>query len=312
MTFDVRPDLKAAALFAGRVDDGGFMESGYRAFLRARDELGFAIRSIDGIPPVQEHLLAALRELGRSGAPLVIAHGGQNNEAGKSFAAEFPTTKIVVTQGNVFGGNLASYDVLQEQSAWLAGAAAGMLTRTQVVGHISGIRVVPGLKGRAAFAAGLKATNPGAKLLTTFCGTQDDVQVARRVALAEIDAGADVIFTMLNAGMRGAVEACRARGIRQIGNVVDWVAIAPDVFIGSAFADVGIGVFRACRDFKEGKWPGDAIIRIGLEDAAAVRLVLAADVPRQVRTAIDELCGRIAADAIKVDEKYDGPEFDVP
>ena len=288
------------------------MESGHRALLRARDELGFDICSIDGVPPVQERLLAALRELGRSGAPLVIAHGGQNNEAGKAFAAEAPTTKIVVTQGNVVGDNLASYDVLQEQSAWLAGAAAGMLTRTQVVGHISGIRVVPGLKGRAAFADGLKATNPGARLLTAFCGTQDDVEVARRVALAEIDAGADIIFTMLNAGMSGAIEACRGRRIRQIGNVVDWVAVAPDVFIGSAVADVGMGVFRACDDFKEGRWPGATITRIGLESPDAVRLVLAADVPSDVRMAIDALGRDIAAHRIEFDEKYDGPEFNTP
>ncbi len=309
MSFDPRNGLKAAALFAGQVDDGGFMEAGYRGLLRARDELGFSIRYADRKSPIREHLVAALRELARSGAPLVIAHGGQNNEAGQAVAAEFPSAKFVVTQGNVSAPNLASYDVLQEQSAWLAGAAAGMLTRTNVVGHISGIRVVPGLKGRAAFASGLKATNRGARLLTNFCGTQDDVEVARRVALAEIEAGADIIFTMLNSGMTGAIEACRARGIRQIGNVVDWVAREPDVFVGSAIADVGIGVLLACREFKEGGWRGGVIRRIGLEDPAAVRLVLASDVAASIRAAIDTLGARIVASEIEVPETYGGPEF---
>jgi len=311
MTDDSRNRPTAAALFAGRIDDHGFMQAGYRGLLRARDELGFTVRYTDRTPPLGEPLVTALRELARGGAPLVIAHGGQNNEAGRTVAAEFPAAKFVVTQGNVAGPNLASYDVLQEQSAWLAGAAAGMLTRSNTVGHISGIRVVPGLKGRAAFAAGLKATNPGAKLLTIFCGKQDDVEVAHRVALAEADAGADIIFTMLNAGMPGAIEACRARRIRQIGNVVDWVATAPDVFAGSAMADVGIGIFLACRDYQAGSWTGGAIRRIGLEDPAAVRLSLAPDVPGEVREATDALAARIVAGEIEIPEAYEGPEFQV-
>ena len=34
------------------------------------------------------------------------------------------------------------------------------------------------------------------------------------------------------------------RGTRQIGNVVDWVAVDPKVFVGSAIADVSIAVAR--------------------------------------------------------------------
>ena len=53
------------------------------------------------------------------------------------------------------GPNLASYEVLQEQSAYLGGVLAALTTRTGVVGHMSGIRVRPGLKGRAEAVAGL-------------------------------------------------------------------------------------------------------------------------------------------------------------
>ena len=52
-----------------------------------------------------------------------------------------------MTQGLVQGSNLSSYDVLQEESAYLAGVLAALTTRTGVVGHMSGIRVPPGLKG---------------------------------------------------------------------------------------------------------------------------------------------------------------------
>lgn len=86
---------------------------------------------------------------------MVIAHGGQNNAAARQVAPDFPAVQFVVTQGTVTGTRLSSYDVLQEESAWLTGALAGLSTRTGVVGHMSDIRVTPGLKGRAAFADGL-------------------------------------------------------------------------------------------------------------------------------------------------------------
>src|SRR5690606_25796185 len=159
---------------------------------------------IDGIPPEQPELEAALRELAAAGPDMVIAHGGQNSAAAETVAAEFPEIAFVVVQGNVTGPNLSSYEVLQEESAWLAGAAAGLLTETGIVGHISGIRVTPGLKGRGGFYNGLMHTNPEARFLTIFAGDQDDNALSHEVASAEIAAGADIIFTMLNSGRQGA------------------------------------------------------------------------------------------------------------
>ena len=72
--------------------------------------------------------------------------------------------------------------------------------------------------------------------------------LSKRVATAMIDARADIIFTMLNAGRTGAIEACRERGVKQIGNVRDWVAAMPTVFIASAVADSGVAVLRAVED----------------------------------------------------------------
>ena len=126
------------------------MEAGYQGLVAARDKLGVDIIWRDQIKPERDLLIDALRALATGGAALVIAHGGQNNEAARSVADAFPDTEFVVTQGNVTGQNLASYEVLQEESAFLAGALAAWTTTTGVVGHMSGIWVVPGLKGRAA------------------------------------------------------------------------------------------------------------------------------------------------------------------
>ncbi len=298
-----------AAMFPGRVDDGGFIESGYRGLMRIRDELGIPVRYVDGIAPDEEIMKAALRDLADSDAKLVIAQGGQASEAVQRVAWEFPQQRFVSIQGHLTRPNLALYEVLQEQSAWLAGAAAGQLTKSNVVGHMSGLRVRPGLDARAAFAGGLASTNPRARLLTNFSGTQDDPAVARRIALAQIDAGADLIFTMLNAGRIGAIEACRERGVKQIGNVRDWVTAMPDVFVASAVADAGFAVFQAGRDLSDNLWKGEVVKRFGVRYPDAVRLALAPTVPPAVRDRVHALTKEMAAGAIAIPTTYSGPEF---
>jgi basic membrane protein A and related proteins len=301
--------LEIAMLIPGRIDDGGFMQAGYNGLVAIGDELGAETRYIDGIPPELEAMAAALRELAAAGPDMVIAHGGQTAPAVEAVAAEFPDVRFTVVQGALTGPNVASYEVLQEESAWLAGAAAGLLTETGVVGHISGIRVPPGLKGRGAFYHGLAHTNPDAKFLTLFAGDQDDNALSHRVATAEIDAGADVIFTMLNAGRTGAIEAMREKGVHQIGNVRDWYPDHPDVFIASAIANVSVPGFQAAKDLAEGKWQPGVVRRIGLENPEAVALALAPNVADEVLAKITELSKDIVSGEIEVSVEYEGPEF---
>lgn len=301
-----------AALFAGKVDDRGFMQAGYDGLKLAERQVPATVVFTQGIPPQPEALAAALRELARQKPDLVVAHGGQNNAAAKTVAAEFPDVAFVVTQGNVTGPNLASYEVLQEQSAFLAGALAGLMTKTGVVGHMSGIRVTPGLKGRAGYAAGVAHVNPQAKLLTNFSGSQDDNALSRKVATAMIAAGADILFTMLNAGRMGAVEACREKGVQQIGNVVDWTTIVPDVFVASACADSGRAVYQAVADKAAGRFAAGHVRQVGLETPEAVHLAMAPRVPAEIRARIAGLTADIVAGRLSVPHDWTGAEFSTP
>jgi basic membrane protein A len=297
------------ALFAGRIDDGGFMESGYRALIQAAADFGLSTTYTQGIAPQPQALIEALRALAHNGAAMVIAHGGQNDAAARAVASEFARTAFVVTQGSVCAPNLSSFEVCQEQSAFLAGVAAARLTRTGVVGHMSGIRVRPGLLGRAAYVAGVTAENPETRILTTFCGTQEDVMRARKVAELQIGAGADVIFTMLNTAVTGVTAACRDLGAKQIGNVRDWVAIDPEVFVGAAIADVGAGVYESCAAYAQGYWQGGQIRRVGVENPQAVRMRLSAAAPPEVVAAVANWCSMLSAGRVVIPAEFDGAEF---
>jgi basic membrane protein A len=298
-----------AAMFPGRIDDGGFTEAGYRGLLRIRDELRIPVRFADRVPRDEEAIKAALRELADSDAKMVIALGGEASAAAQRVAWEFPEQRFTVIQGHLTRPNLAIYEVLQAQSSWLAGAAAGLLTKSNVVGHLSGPRVPPDLKARAAFAAGLAHTNARAKLLTSFSETRDDPAAAQRIAAAQIDAGADLLYSTLDAGQSGAIEACRERGVKLIGAVLDWVAASPELFVASAVGDPGFAVFQVGRDLRDNLWKGELVKRFGVRDPDAVRLAIAPGVPEAIESRISMLTQEMAAGSIRIPEAYGGPEF---
>jgi basic membrane protein A len=298
-----------AAMLLGATDDGGFVESGYRGLLRARDELGIPVTYVADVPAERERMLVELRRLAATDATLVLAFGEAASEAVQRAAWEFPEQRFVAIQGTLTRPNLAIYAVRAEQSAWLAGALAGIVTRGGAVGHVGGDRSDVAEHLRAGFAAGLKTLRPDARFLSTFTGEGNDPAAARRVALAQIDAGADVLFTTLGRGQAGASEACRDRAVRQIGSVRDWVAARPGEFFAAAVADAGFAVYMAARDLRDNLLKGDLVKRYGVHYPEAARLALAAEIEPETQSRLARYGERIAAGGIVVPAVYDGAEF---
>lgn len=266
------------------------------------------IKIVSDIPYDQAIMADALHKAARTSQGVIFV-GGQGNLVMPHLALNFPDQSFAVVQGSVIGPNLASYDVLQEQSAFLAGVAAARLTRTGIVGHLSGHRVAPGLKGRAAFAAGVRYIDKRIDLITGFCGSQDDNAVAQRWSAAIANAGADILFTMLNAARSGVIDTCRAIGMRQIGNAADWCAVDPAVFVASAVARIDLGVDRAVIDLLAGRSP-DQIEHLDLGQGA-VELTCAPDVPSAVVEEIKAKATLISRGQLHVDTTYEGPEFEL-
>lgn len=299
--------MKIAIILVGALDDRGFNQCALEGAERMRATAEASIEIVSGVPYEPAAMTKALQDAAtRSDGVIFI--GGQGNLVTPGVAAEFPDRAFAVVQGNVTGANLASYDVLQEQSAFLAGAFAAQISQTGVVGHLSGHKVVPGLKGRAAFASGVRHMNAGVRLVTGFCGTQDESRTTEAWTRGIAREGADILFTMLNAARDGATRACRETGIRQIGNVTDWCALDPETFIASAVARIDLGVERAVTDMLAGTRP-ETIVELGLREGA-VSLVLAPDIAAPVRHDMAALGALIGSGKVAINTPYEGPEFE--
>lgn len=300
--------MNISILFVGELQDSGFNQSALSGAERMRAAHPGQIEIVSGIPYDASVLTDALRQAATHSDGVVVV-GGQGNLATPAIAAEFPDRSFAIVQGNVRAPNIASYDVLQEQSAFLAGVLAARITQTGIVAHLSGHRVVPGLKSRAAFVSGVHYIDASIPVLTGFCGTQDDSKTTESWTHALAGAGADIVFTMLNAARHGAIQACRAAGIRQIGNVTDWCATDPEVFVSSALARIDLGVERAVLDIRDGLCP-EIVQELDLAQGA-VGLAMAPDVQSAIRKEVAEISDLIATGQISIETAYDGPEFEI-
>lgn len=301
-----------AVLIPGNHDDNGFMQAAYRGYEKIKAELDVNASYVSNISATSDPILLteAMRKLAQEGPDMIIAHGGQCNGPAQTVSQEFPDIKFVVIQGHVQGPNLSSYMVRQEDSAWLAGALAGLTTQSDVVGHISGAWPTPGLMGRAAFYDGLKYVNPDAKFLSWFTGDLDNTVINREAAATEIAEGADVIYTMLNGGRQGVIEEIKSQNgkVRHIGNVSDWTQVDPS-FVGSAVADASVAILNAARDLTTGEWQPNQLQEIGMSQGDVVTLTLANDVKPQVKEQLDALAAKIISGEIIISTTYDGQEF---
>lgn len=296
----------AVALF-GPPGQGSFNESGYQGAMRAR-AAGHELDIHWVAPLAAQDRAYELRALCQQGLDLLVVHGGQGDAPVELMHSEFPQTVFAITQGSFLAPNVASYEVQQEQSAFLAGVLAGLTSRTRVVAHMSGEKVRPGLKGRAAFASGLRQAGADCHFVTAFCGQQHEPDLAYETTRRLQGHGADLIFAMIDGGRTGVIRACRELPLRQIGNVLDWVQRDPAVFVASAVADSGRGLARAIDDFVAGRLQCGATVSFGLDEPDYVRLVVAPELLSQLGPSISEWAARVASGAVKIETHYDGPE----
>jgi basic membrane protein A and related proteins len=151
-----------------------------------------------------------------------------NEEAVRRVAADYPNIAFVFGSG---GGpaepNLAVFDNWIHEPAYLCGMLAGGLTKTNIIGVVGAMPVPEVNRIVNAFKAGAKEINPDAKIKISFINSWFDPAAAKEAALAQMGAGADVLF----AERFGVIEAAASKNLFVFGNMSDQNSLAPDLVV---------------------------------------------------------------------------------
>jgi basic membrane lipoprotein Med (substrate-binding protein (PBP1-ABC) superfamily) len=178
-----------------------------------------------------------LREVAQSDKPdIIFGDAFGNEEAVRAVAADFPKIAFVFGSG---GGpaepNLSVFDNWIHEPAYLSGLIAGKLTKTNKLGVVGGFPVPEVNRIVNAFIAGAQASNPKVETKVTFISSWFDPAAAKEAALAQIDAGADLLF----AERFGVIEAAKEHGLLSFGNMSNQEKLAPASVITGPVWDMG-------------------------------------------------------------------------
>jgi len=284
--------FKVALLTPGPISDQAWNAGAYNGLLRIRDSLGAEISNVQTKTPAEFE--ENFRQYATQGYSLVIGHGFEFQDAAERVSPDFPQTVFIVTSGDRNGPNFTGINFAFQDGAYLAGIAAGAVTRSNTIGVIGGTELPPVKTSFDAFAKGAQAINPNVKVLTSYIGNWEDVSAGREQALAQIGQGADVIFQNADAaglGVFQAVKESQDKSVYIIGANSDQNSLAPNVTLGSVVIDLPHALLMIAREVKNGLFISRPITYGAKDDVVKLILnpQLTSRIPDRAIVAIDSV-----------------------
>ena len=208
-------------------------------------------------------------------------------------------------------GAVADYTLSGREGAYLAGVLAAKTTRTQVVAIVAAAESPPWNSQSAAFAQGVRATNPSVKVLYAVIGpaAYSDAPGGRRVTESVIAAGADVVFGQGDRASFGMMQAVETKPSTAGGKVwfIDEIGDKTVIDKGHPLSSVIwnlVPVYSGMiEDLKAGTF-GTHAYTIQLRDDS-VRLLHSKYIPEDVWSDIAAVRSQIISGKLKVDVVWD-------
>src|SRR3954470_17251255 len=246
--------LKVGVLIPGSKTDKGWMESGYDGLKRAEAKHGAKIK-VTFVENVKFADMEQALTMLATKSDMVIGIGGQTQASVYKVAKRFPKIKFSIVGGNKAEPqpNIAQYDVRQAEIAFVAGAAAAMLSKTGGISYVGGLEIPAIVNAGKEFGNGARYVNPKIKYVESYTGDFDDVAKSKEATLAAIAQGADVHYHILNLGLRGMEQAAREKKTHIIGSYTDRCGTDP-LYIAYSVTGVGFQVEYAIDQLAAGTW----------------------------------------------------------
>ena len=206
--------------------------------------------------------------------------------------------------------NVLNITYAQNEGSFLAGYIAAAVSQSGTVGAVGGEDAdtindfIVGYEQGAQYYA----TEAGktVNVVKNYANTYTDPAVGKECAIALNDQGADVIFQIASATGDGVFEAAKEKGFYAIGVDSDQKYIDPEVIVCSMKKEVGSSIYDAVSALLDGDssrwgttWVADmstGYVGIGYGEEGSTQ-----QVPDEVKSAVEELAGKIASGEIKVE-----------
>ncbi len=288
--------------------DKSFNDAAYAGLLRAQRELGIAAEFLE--PASSEDREAAMRLFAARGFDLVVGVGFIFSSDVDRVARDFPRVHFACIDyappPEGAPPNVAGLAFHEEEGSFLVGAVAGLMSKTHHVGFVGGMAGPLIRKFEAGFEAGAHAVCPDCVMHSAYVGTTPDAfkdpAKGKALAIAEMAAGADVLYHASGATGHGVFEAAHDARRMAIGVDSDQYAEMPDTIVTSMVKRADVTVFDTIRAVAAGRFEGGMHV-FGVKDGAIDYVhegPHAALLPPEVVARVEALRQDIAAGRVRV------------
>src|SRR3984885_3592533 len=242
----------------GGLNDHGFNHLSYEGLLQAESQLGVkgtVLQSNSGADYVPN-----ISRLAAAGNKLVIAVGFLMaaplqqvplKSPGPHFAIiDSPGATAPDTAKNIEG-----IDFAEQEAGYPAGYLTGLYLKDHhytTASSVGGQSIPPVTLYIAGFQAGVKASDPSAKLLNAYSQNFTDESSCKELALNQINAGSKVVFQVAGACGLGVISAGVSTHTQVIGVDADQSYLSSTYVLTSAEKKVNTGVFTAIKNLMHG------------------------------------------------------------
>ncbi len=252
-------DFKVAMVLDSSVSDGGWGASCYQAMIRAAEDSGWETVYTDNVATAD--FTTVMTDYAELGYHLIFAPGNQYTDAVKQVAEEYPEIKFALLNGTVETDNIASILPDANQIGYMAGALAGLMSKTGNIGFIGGVELDTTKAKLECFEKAARKVNPDIKVSSAYAGSFSDTAKGKEIASSMISTyDVDVMFGDASAVDTGAREALAATENRyDIGQPGDLGSADNKVIICSVVTD-NAALLKACmKDVESGSFGNKTI-----------------------------------------------------
>lgn len=314
---DKKSDIKIAMVTdEGGVHDQSFNQSAWEGLEEAGKDLGVSVEYVESqkeadFAPNFETLLDNDNDL-IWGVGFMLADALHEaaeanpdvNYAIVDFDYEGPGNEEFFPDGTP--DNVMGLVFKAEESSFLVGYIAGLMTETNQVGFVGGVpgEVIGGFdygfQSGVQYAA--KELGKEIEVKSQYAESFGDATKGKAIATNMYQQGADIIFHASGDTGNGVIEAAKEQDKWVIGVDMDQNHLAPDHVLTSAMKRVNEGVIDIVKDFVEGNFKGGTAKHLGLaEGAVGIAPTSDKHVPADILKKVDE-----------VEEKIINGDFEVP
>ncbi len=254
--------FKVAILLPGRINDNNWSQAGYQGLKLIEKQLGAQVAYRASVSPTDAERL--FRQYAEEGFDFILGHGAQYVASAQAVAKEFPRVKFAVT-GSYPGNNknLGALACRGREVGYLTGVIAALKTKTNKVAYIGGESYPHTQEEAILFKQGVKQTKPSVMTSIDWVNSWSDVDKAKKIALAQIAAGVDVLAVNADVGNLGVVKAAQeSSGIQAISwmyssdQVRRTQQLQPEVFPIAIVLQVPSLLLEGATLAQQGRWEG--------------------------------------------------------